>query len=128
MSVSTTINNGTLRRRLTAEQKLAIVQASYEPGVLVAEVARKYNVGHSSLVKWRKHVTEGSLMSITNDQPAVSASEVKKLKKQLKRQEALLGKQSVQIDILREAIEIAREKKLISRQFLPGVDDIVSDS
>ena len=39
----------------------------------------------------------------------------------------MLGKKSLQIEILKEAIEIAREKKLISRQPLPGLDDIVND-
>lgn len=52
------------RKHLTAEQKLAIVQASYEPGALIAEVARQYDVGVSSLLKWRKRATEGSLMGV----------------------------------------------------------------
>ena len=37
----------TVRRRFTAEQKIALVQATYEPGARVVEVARKYNVGVS---------------------------------------------------------------------------------
>ena len=47
------VSQGKLRRILSPSEKLAIVQASYHPGVLVAEVARKYNVGVSSLIKWR---------------------------------------------------------------------------
>ena len=115
------------RKHLTAEQKLVIVQESYEPGVIVAEIARKYNVGVSSLLKWRKRAMEGSLMSVKDDEPVVSASEYKKLKKQNQQLQRLLGKKSLQIDLLQEAIEIAREKKLISRQPLHGVDDIVND-
>ena len=60
---------------------MAVVQASYEPGVSVFEVARKYNVGLSTLIKWRKNAIEGSLMSVKDNSPAVPASEVKKLKK-----------------------------------------------
>lgn len=48
------VSNRKLRRVVSASEKLAIVQASYQPGVLVAEVARKYDVGVSSLIKWRK--------------------------------------------------------------------------
>ena len=126
--MSGTTNNPINRRKhLTAQQKLAIVQASYEPGVLVAEIARKYNVGVSSLLKWRKRAMEGCLMGMKDDEPVVSASEYKKLKKQNQQLQRLLGKKSLQIDLLQEAIELAREKKLISRQPLPGVDDIVND-
>jgi|SRR3989338_652425 len=121
------ISSNIIRRRLTAEQKLTIVQASFEPGVLVFEVARKYNVGLSSLIKWRKCATQGSLMSVKDEQPSISAKEAKKLKNEVKQLQRLVGKKSQQIEILQEAIEIAREKKLISRQPLPGVDDIAND-
>ena len=62
------ISNRKLRRNISASEKLAIVQSSYEPGVLVAEVARKYNVAVSSLVKWRKNALEGSLMSVKDNE------------------------------------------------------------
>ena len=123
----TIIEQKVLRRRLSAEEKLRTVQKSYEPGVLVAEVARQYNVGVSSLIKWGKYAMEGSLMSIKDEQPSVSSSEVKKLKNEIKQLQRLLGKKSLQIDILQDAIEIAREKKLISRHPLPGVEDIAND-
>jgi len=117
----------TVGRRFTAEQKMAFVQATYEPGARVVEVARKYNVGVSTLIKWRKNASVGGLMSINDDKPAVPASEAKRLKKEIKQLQQLLGKQSLQIELLKEAVEIGREKKLISRQPLPGVDDIASD-
>ena len=117
----------TLRRRLTAEQKMAIVQASYVPGVIVAEIARKYHIGLSSLLKWRQLAIGGSLMSVKDNEPAASAGEVKKLKKRIAQLEQILGKKSLQVDLLKDAIEIAREKKLISRQPLPGIDDIAAD-
>jgi len=121
------IKQNVLRRRFTAAQKVAIVQASFEPGILAAEVARKYQVGLSTLIKWRKHAIEGSLMSVKDNKPAVPASEVKKLQKEIKQLRQLLGKKSLQVELLQEAVEIGREKKLISRQPLPGVDDIVKD-
>ena len=121
------LDNQIVRRHLTAEQKLAVVRASYEPGVIVAEVARKYKVGVSSLLKWRKYANEGSLMSIKDKQAAVSANELKKLKKENQQLQRLLGKQSLQIEILKEGLSIAREKKLISQLPLPGEEDILSD-
>jgi transposase len=106
---------------------MALVHATYEPGARVVEVARKYNVGVSTLIKWRKHALEGGLMSVNEDSPAISASEAKKLKKEIKQLQQLLEKQSLQIELLKEAAEIGRKKKLISRQPLPGVDDTASD-
>ena len=117
-----------LRRRFTAEQKLAIVQASYQPGVLVVETSRKYNIGLSTLLTWRRRTAEGSLMSVKENSPVVAASEVKKLKKQIAQMQRLLGKKSLQIELLQEAVAIGRKKKLISLKPLSGVDDIVSGS
>ncbi len=116
-----------IRKHLSPTQKLEIVQASYHPGVTVAEVARKYHVGVSTLIKWRKHAIEGSLMSVKDNAPAVSASEVKRLKKEVAQLQKLLGKKSLENEILREAVAIGREKKLISLQPLPGLDDTAFD-
>jgi len=121
------IEQSKLRRHLTAEKKLAIVKASYAPDVTVAEIARRYNVGLSSLVKWRKYALEGSLMSVKDNTPPASAAEVKKLKKEVQQLQKLLGKKSLQIEILQEAVELAREKKLISGQPFSWEDDIASD-
>ena len=122
-----TISQRKLRRTLTAEQKLVVVQASYKPGVSVPEIARKYDVGVSSLVKWRKNALEGSLMGVKDDHGSIPATEAKKLKKEIQQLQRLLGKKSMQIEILNEAVEIGREKKLISRQSLADVDSIVND-
>ena len=53
----------------------------------------------------------------------VSASEFRALKKQVRELERLLGKKTMEVEILKDAIEIAREKKLISRTPLPFEDD-----
>ena len=116
-----------LRRHLTAEKKLTIIKISYTPDVTVTEIARKSNVGLSTLIKWRKYILKGSLTRVKDNTPPASASEVKKLKKEVQQLQKLLGKKSLQIEILREAVELAREKKLISQQPFPWEDDIASD-
>ncbi len=42
------------RRRWTAEQKLAIVAASYDPGSNVQEVAYRFEVSPAQIYNWRK--------------------------------------------------------------------------
>lgn len=127
MNTLTPSNSRPPRKHLSPQQKLALIRESYEPGKQVAEVARMHNVGVSSLLKWRKQAIEGSLLSVKNDDKLVPASEVKALKKQVRELERLLGKKTAQVEILTEAIELAREKKFISRQPLPGIGDIVND-
>jgi transposase len=123
----TIVEQKKIRTRLSAQQKLLIVQESFQPGAIIAEVARTHNVGVSSLVKWRKNATEGSLKSMKDDAPSVCAKEHKKLQKELRQLQRLLGKKTQQVEILREAIELAREKKLISQQPLPFEKDTVND-
>ena len=42
------------RRRWTEEQKRAIVAASLEPGAVVADVARRAEVGADQIYRWRQ--------------------------------------------------------------------------
>ena len=51
-------------------------------------------------------------------------SEVKVLKAKIRELERLLGRKTMEVEILKDAIEIAREKKLLSRGPLPKRDDI----
>lgn len=128
MSGNTQIASQPSRKWLSAEQKMAIVHESFESNEILPVIARKYNVGVSSLVKWRKQVLSGGFMSVkNNDDNLVPSSEVKKLKTKIRELERMLGKKTMQVELLQDAIEIAREKKYISRQPLPGVDDIVND-
>ncbi len=49
------------RRRRTTQEKIAIVQQSFEPGMTVSLVARQHGVAASQLFLWRKQYREGSL-------------------------------------------------------------------
>jgi transposase len=42
------------RRRLSVEQKRAVVAAAFEPGAVVREVARRYGVTPSLIYRWRQ--------------------------------------------------------------------------
>ncbi len=42
------------RRRRTTQEKIAIVQQSFEPGMTVSLVARQHGVAASQLFLWRK--------------------------------------------------------------------------
>lgn len=50
------------RRRRTTQEKIAIVQQSFEPGMTVSLVARQHGVAASQLFFWRKQYQEEVLL------------------------------------------------------------------
>ncbi len=66
---------------------------------------------------------DGALTAIDSEERVVPESRVRELEGQIKRLERIRGQKTVDIEILKEAIRIGREKKLISRQPLVGVED-----
>ena len=112
------------RRRWAPIEKRQIVQETYQEGVTVSYVARKHGIPPSQLFYWRKMMESGALTSIKTEEAVVPMSEVQALKKRIRELERVLGQKTLDNEILREAVKLAREKKLISRQPLPGLDDM----
>jgi transposase len=111
------------RRRWTAEQKKAMVLETEQPGMSVSVVARKYEVQPNQLFRWRRLFHEGALTAVRADEELVPSSEVKELKRRIRELERMLGRKTMESEILKDALEIAREKKLISRIPLLKKDD-----
>jgi transposase len=111
------------RKRWAAMEKHKIVQETYQPGATVSYIARKYGIPPSQLFYWRKVMESGALIGIKTEEELVPVSEVNDLKKRIKQLERVLGQKTMDIEILREAVKIGREKKLISRQPLVGLED-----
>ncbi len=116
-------HNTSRRKRWTAIEKHNIVQETYQPGATVSYIARKHGIPPSQLFYWRKMMESGALTGIKTEEELVPVSEVNDLKKRIKQLERVLGQKTMDIEILREAVKIGREKKLISRQPLPGLED-----
>jgi transposase len=103
------------RRRWTAEEKRAILEEADQLGSSVSAVGRKYGINPNQLFTWRRLMREGGLVAVASEDAVVPASEAKQLKARIRDLERLLGKKTMEAEILREAFEIAREKKLLSR-------------
>lgn len=65
---------------------------------------------------------KGALIGLSTKEELVPASEVKALKMKVRELERMLGKKTVEVEVLKEAVELGREKKLISLAPLHGVD------
>ena len=83
-------------------------------------VARRHKIAPSHLFLWRRLREEGTLTTLACEENVVPESEVKKLKKRIRELERQLGRKTMDVEILKEGIELARKKKLISPQKLPG--------
>ncbi|EMQ0714691.1 TPA: IS3 family transposase, partial [Klebsiella michiganensis] len=106
------------RRRRTTQEKIAIVQQSFEPGMTVSLVARQHGVAASQLFLWRKQYQEGSLTAVAAGEQVVPASELAAAMKQIKELQRLLGKKTMENELLKEAVEYGRAKKLDSARVL----------
>lgn len=110
-------------RRYTLAQKRDLLEESSRAGSSISLVARKYGLSSSVMFLWRRKMEEGALVGLDTSEDLVPASQVKELKGKLRQLERLLGKKTVEVEILKEAVELGREKKLISRAPLRGVED-----
>ncbi|EIY0093661.1 IS3 family transposase [Escherichia coli] len=106
------------RRRRTTQEKIAIVQQSFEPGMTVSLVARQHGVAASQLFLWRKQYQEGSLTAVAAGEQVVPASELAAAMKQIKELQRLLGKKTMENEIIKEAVEYGRGKKVDSARAL----------
>jgi transposase len=115
------------RRRWSLGEKLKTVEESRLPAMSVSYVARKYSIAPSLLFRWRKLMAEGGQEAVRNDDAIVSAAEVKELKKGIRELERVLGKKTLENEILTEAVKLAM-KKLISRMPLLPQDGRLTDT
>jgi transposase len=111
------------RRRWSVTEKAALVRQTYEPGMSVSLVARQHGVGASQLFNWRKLDREGALTAVGAGELVVPASELANARAQIAQLQRLLGKKTMENEILKEAVELARERKWIARSPLSGKDD-----
>ena len=113
-------NGGKRRRRqFSVVEKRRLLDETEKPGESVSTVARRYSLSPSMLFAWRKAMEAGAATGLRAEEPLVPESEVKQLKAQIRELERMLGRKTQENEILKEAVEIIREKKLVSPELLP---------
>ena len=103
------------RRRWSAEEKARIVQETYAPGMSVSVVARQHGVAPNQVFTWRRLYAEGALSAVAAGEEVVPASEYRALQHQVRELQRLLGKKTLENEILREALNLAHPKKRLLR-------------
>jgi transposase len=111
------------RRSWAPAEKAALVRRTYEPGMSVSLVARQEGVTASLLFQWRKLDRQGALTAVSTGEAVVPASELAAARAEIAKLQRVLGKKTLENEILKEAVEYAAEKKWIARPPLVPGDD-----
>ena len=111
------------RRRFTTEQKLSVVNETLQPGMSISYVARRHGLSPSLVFRWRRLMSEGGKEAVRADEDVVAASEVRRLEERVRDLERLLGRKTMEVAILKEAIDLAQFKKPILLSRSQGAED-----
>ncbi|MCA2961032.1 MAG: transposase [Silvanigrellales bacterium] len=80
----------------------------------ISAVARKYAISPSQLFSWRRLMKDGEIKAVESEEEVVPVSEVKALKAKIRELERSLGRKTYELEVMKDILEIAREKKLFS--------------
>ena len=101
------------RRRFSTDLKLAVVAETMQPGMSISYVARRHGLSPSLVFRWRRLMSEGGREAVRADDEVVPAAELRRLEERVRDLERLLGRKTMENEILKEALELARVKKAI---------------
>lgn len=116
MTITKVITAVERRRRWSAREKCQIVQETYMSGISVSQIARKYDISPSMLFNWRRSMESGGLQGVGSNEELVPKSQLKEMERRIRELERMLGKKTMEVEILKEGYRIAQEKKLLLRQ------------
>lgn len=108
------------RRRYTAQEKVRFVEETMQPGMTVSAVARMHGLSPSLLFGWRRRMAEGGQVAVQADDEVVAASRMRELQARVRDLERLLGRKTLEVEVLKEALAVARVKKLERQSLLSG--------
>jgi transposase len=105
------ITDGGRRRRWSAAEKLRIVEETLDQRASISVVARRNGVAPNLLYRWRRLMLEGGAVAVSNDDEVTSNRAVRQLEERIRELERQLGRKTLEVEILKEALEKARPKK-----------------
>ena len=93
------------QRKWTADEKLAIVMEGLKEKRSVAEICREHQISQTLYYRWRDKFLEGGKKSLVN-----GASDGNAFKAEIEKLEKIIGKQAIQIEILKKTEELFGRK------------------
>jgi len=92
-------------RRWTADEKFAIVLEGLKEKKSVAEICREHQISESLYYRWRDKFLEAGKKGLVN-----GASDDNVYKAEIERLQKIIGKQAIQIEILKKTEELFGRK------------------
>lgn len=111
MSEIEIITDGGRRRRWSAADKLRIVEETMFEGESISAVARRNGVAPNLLYRWRKLMLEGGSIAVTADDSVTGNKTVRDMEARIRELERQLGRKTMEVEILKEALDKSRSKK-----------------
>ncbi|WP_418291960.1 IS3 family transposase [Methylobacterium durans] len=102
------------RRHWTTQEKVRLVEETYLPGQSVSLVARRHGLNANQLFTWRRLMARGALTAAGAGEEVVPASELRAALQQIRELQRLLGKKTLETEILREAMEPGRRPQKVA--------------
>jgi len=90
----------------------------------VSLVARQHGIAPNQVFKWRRLYAEGALSAVGAGEEVVPASEYRALQHQVRELQRLLGKKTLENEVLRDALDVVQPKKRLLRSPSPAWDDM----
>jgi transposase len=111
MSGYEVITDGGRRRHWSASEKLRIIEETLDGRTSVSAVARRNGVAPNLLYRWRRLMLEGGSVAVTGDDDVTSNRHVRQMEQRIRELERQLGRKTMEVEILKEALDKARPKK-----------------
>ena len=99
------------RRRWSTEEKLRSVEETLQPGESISAMARRDGVAPNLLYLWRRLMTEGGAIAVQADDRVTGNGEVRRLEARVRELERQLGRKTLEVEVLKEALDRSRVKK-----------------
>ena len=113
MSEIEIIIDGGRRRRWSSAEKLRIVAETLDGRESISVVARRNSVAPNLLYRWRRLMLEGGSIAVAGDDEVTSNRTVRQMEDRIRELERQLGRKTMEVEILKEALDKARSKKPI---------------
>ena len=103
------------RRIFTAEFKRQQIDRMVRGEVTLSELSRELGISRNLLSRWRHLITVGSETAVAANEDVVPASALRMAEQKIRELERLIGKQTVDLEILRAARdEVKKRPRLYS--------------
>ena len=88
-----------------------MVEETLHSGESISAIARRRGVAPNLLYRWRRLMTEGGTVAVQADDGVTGNGDVRRLEERIRELERQLGRKTLEVETLKEALAKSRTKK-----------------